>query len=113
MRMSRLIAAVSALFTLGAAGWVASAQAAYPLAQNGRIAFDREVGGKRHVFVMNADGTGAQDLSPGGTEGDLQPQFSPDGRWIAFTRQMDSTGGIVHVWLMRPDGSGAVDITPG
>lgn len=92
---------------------VGSAQAAYPLAKNGRIVFDRQVNGKNHVIVMNADGSSPVDLSPASTFGDSQPQFSPDGRWIAFTRQMDSTGGVLHIFLMRPDGSGAVDITPG
>jgi Tol biopolymer transport system component len=103
------------VFTLliGATWGTGSAHAAYPLAQSGRIAIDRQVDGKTHVFVMNADGSGATDLSPASTFGDSEPQFTPDGRWIAFTRQMDSTGGVLHVFLMRPDGSGAVDITPG
>ena len=108
-----LIAAVAALL-LGAAVVAAdAARAAYPRAQNGRIVFARDVGGKGHVFVMNGDGSNPVDLSPAGTFGDEDPQFSPDGRWIAFTRWMDSTGGLLHIFRMRPDGSAAVDLTPG
>ena len=92
---------------------VQSSQAAYPVAQNGRIAFERVVNAKSHVFVMNPDGSNPVDLSPANTFGDENPQFSPDGRWIAFTRFMDSTGGLLHIFLIRPDGSGAVDLTPG
>lgn len=39
---------------------------------------------------------------------DMQPQFSPDGKWIAFTS--DRTGkngkGGDNIWIIRPDGSG-------
>jgi Tol biopolymer transport system component len=62
---------------------------------------------------MSADGSNPVDLSPANTFGDESPQFSPDGRWIAFTRLMDNTGGLLHIFLMHPDGSGAVDLTPG
>jgi Tol biopolymer transport system component len=111
LRSPRLI--VVFLVLICAAMVPASAQAAYPLAQNGRIVFDREVNGKSHIFVMNADGSNPVDLSPASTFGDSSPQFSPNGKSIAFTRQMDSTGGLLHVFRMQPDGSGATDITPG
>jgi Tol biopolymer transport system component len=111
VRSTRRIAVlvVALVATVG----VGSAQAAYPVAQNGRIVFERDVNGKSHVFLINADGSNSVDLSPSSTDGDLEPQFSPNGRWIAFTRQMDSSGGVLHIFLVRPDGSGAVDITPG
>ena len=90
-----------------------AAQAAYPVAQNGRIVFERDVGGKSHVFLMNADGSNPVDLSPAGTNGDSAPQFSPDGSWIVFTRQLTPVGDLLHLIRMRPDGSRAVDLTPG
>lgn len=111
MRLSRLTATVAAL--IATTCLVGSAQAAYPVAKNGRIVFDRQVGGKTHVFLMNADGSNPVDLSPAGTFGDSEPQFSPDGRSILFTRQMTSTGDTLHLFRMRPDGSGALDLTPG
>jgi len=110
--VSSRVVVVLALLIAAACG-TGSAHASYPLAQDGRIAFDRDVNGTDHVFLMSADGSNAIDLSPAATFGDSQPQFSPDGKWIAFTRQMDSTGGVLHVFLMRPDGSGAADLTPG
>ena len=74
--------------------------------------FERGVGGKSHVFLMNADGSNPVDLSPA-ADGDSAPQFSPDGNWIVFTRQLTPVGDLLHLIRMRPDGSGAVDLTPG
>jgi Tol biopolymer transport system component len=96
-----------------AAAWAtASAHAAYPTAQNGRIVFDRTVGGVSHIFVMNADGSNPVDLSPADTKGDFEPQFSSDGTQIVFTRGLDPEG-TFHLFVMKPDGTGAVDRTPG
>ena len=39
---------------------------------------------------MNADGSKPVDLSPVSTKGDFDPQFSPNGRWIAFERALNS-----------------------
>src|SRR5262245_53571994 len=102
------------LLAVGLAALAAQqARASFPLATNGRIVFQRDVGGKGHVWLMNADGSGAVDISPPDTFGDEDPQFSPDGRWIVLTRWLDGSGGLLHVFKMHPDGSGAVDLTPG
>src|SRR3954447_25970565 len=110
MRWSRLIAVVVAI--LAATLWAGTAQAAFPGAQNGRIVFDRQGNGKAHVYVLNADGSNAVDLSPADTEGDFDPQFSPNGQWIVFERGIEPMG-TYHVFLMRSNGTGAVDLTPG
>ncbi len=50
------------------------------------------------------------------TEGiawDMQPRFSPDGKWIAFTsdRTGKSERGGDNIWVMRSDGSDAKQVT--
>jgi len=64
-----------------------------------RTLFDFDLG------VMNADGTGVRRITRG-PERDILASWSPDGRWIAFTR-LKSEGGIPDLWLVRQDGCGA------
>jgi len=56
------------------------------------------------VYVMNADGSGQQRL----TRGASQPQWSPDGRKIAFVSQRD---GNADIYVMNPNGSGQRNLT--
>jgi tricorn protease-like protein len=49
-----------------------------------------------HVYVMNADGTNRVQITTGN---DYQPQWSPDGSQIAFTRNGSA------IWVMNADGS--------
>ncbi len=54
-----------------------------------------------HIWVVNADGTGKTDLTPGTSVGglsNLQPEWSPDGTKIAFTSVDD-------IVVMDADGS--------
>jgi Tol biopolymer transport system component len=64
----------------GLAGRVVAAPAIAPDA--GRIAFPVQRQGQTRLLVMNADGTGVQEIA-----GDLEvrgaPAWSPDGQWIA------------------------------
>lgn len=48
-----------------------------------------------------------------GRQWDMQPRFSPDGKWIAFVSDRTGENGKAgdNVWVMRPDGSGARQIT--
>jgi Tol biopolymer transport system component len=66
------------------------------------------------IFVMNADGSGVRKLVDGGLE-QTSPAWSPDGRWIAFSRCTFFTESGVcssaQIVVVRPDGSGARDVT--
>lgn len=59
------------------------------------------------IIVIDADGSGARNLTPSGFQG--QPSFSPDGKRIVFER--DRAPGDNGVWIMNVDGSGAKRLT--
>jgi Tol biopolymer transport system component len=71
-----------------------------------KIAFTRypvgsTFGEQASVWVMNADGSGEQRLTPAGC---MAPSWSPDGTTIAFTRFLSS--GARGIFAMNVDGSG-------
>jgi TolB protein len=55
------------------------------------------------VFVASANGRGAKRITRG-PERDLMPAWSPDGRTIAFSRQLVEEG-MPDIWLVAADGS--------
>ncbi|HTA40050.1 MAG TPA: hypothetical protein VK760_13285, partial [Candidatus Acidoferrales bacterium] len=57
------------------------------------------------VFVSNLDGTNAVRLTNSGNH-DTQPQWSPDGKWIAYVAIPAETSGKFAIHVMHPDGSG-------
>jgi WD40 repeat protein len=68
-----------------------------------RIAFTSSRDGATDIWVVNADGSGAVNLTASGqTEG--SPSWSPDGQWIAFSRDWE-------IWIMNADGTGQVRLT--
>ncbi len=79
-----------------------------------RLAFARRTGGHLHLFVANADGTGATQITDG-TEDDRQPTWSPDGRAIAFCSMHPNDAGWVqaNLFAVHPDGSGLTQLTEG
>jgi hypothetical protein len=74
----------------------ASALAAYP-GGNGKIAFERD----GQILTMNADGTAQAQLTSS-SDPSSEPEWSPDGSQIAYTRLSES-GNTVRV--MNADGS--------
>ena len=60
----------------------------------------------RDVFIMNADGSNTDVLTPAG--GNSQgPSISPDGQWVAFTSYYDNYGEDhgCEIYIIRVDGT--------
>jgi Tol biopolymer transport system component len=53
---------------------------------------------------MRADGTGKKNLTRNLDAGEVDPAFSPDGRFVVFAGE----GGV---WKMRADGTGVTFVT--
>lgn len=81
---------------------VPNARAAFP-GDNGKIVFVRNY----DIHVMNADGSGATNLTNHGAIDD-SPAFSPDGSKIVFTSDRD---GNVEIYSMNADGSAVTRLT--
>jgi polyisoprenoid-binding protein YceI len=80
----------------------------------GRLLFSAITGDDtEHLFTIGADGRGRRRVGADDA-GELDPTWSPDGRWIAYARAEPyqfSPPPSVHV--IRADGSGRRDLTPG
>lgn len=78
------------------------------------IAFARFTGGHSHLFVANADGTKAQQITDG-LEDDEEPSWSPDGRFVAFCSAHGDDQHVTqaNLFALRADGSGLVQLTEG
>ncbi|MEO7972633.1 MAG: amidohydrolase, partial [Thermoanaerobaculia bacterium] len=59
------------------------------------------------IYTMPAAGGDAKAISSG-VSWDMQPRFSPDGQWIAFTS--DRAGGD-NIWIMKRDGTEPVQVS--
>lgn len=75
--------------------------------QGGAIAFHSNRAGNFDIWVMNADGSGATQVTNNGglTFG---PRFSPDGARIAFSSNRD---GDFEIYLINTDGTGLTQLT--
>jgi dipeptidyl aminopeptidase/acylaminoacyl peptidase len=60
-----------------------------------------------HIHLVNADGTGAAQLTKGDKSCD-DPQWSPDGKSIAF---ISARSGKRNLWVMSPAGADEVRVT--
>ncbi len=59
------------------------------------------------LYVMPVEGGRAKRIAAG-MAFEMQPVFSPDGKWLAF---VSDRSGSENLWVMRPDGSGARQIS--
>jgi TolB protein len=115
-RWSALVAIVATGATPVAVA-VATAGSAKP-ARNGEITFRRFFDLKRTtgaVFVVSPDGTGVRQVTHPPNRGvDDQPNWSPDGSRILFTRQpREDPDGHRAFWTVKPDGTDSQLLSPG
>ncbi len=77
---------------------------------DGRILFSSNLSGNREIWIMNADGSGRQQLTRN-RNANMSPSMSLDGRYIVFlsdTMEWDS-----HVFRMDADGKNPKQLTHG
>ena len=75
---------------------------------SGKLVFSDEFG---RIQVINADGSGQTVLTPGGSNLDNNPQYSPDGSKIAFDRYIIGNGGAINIFVMNANGTNPVAVT--
>jgi len=91
----------------------APSQAAYPLAQNGRIVFEHVDTGSDDIWIINPDGSGATNLTKTADPiFNFQPAISPNAQQIAYVRDDGGPNGS-DLWVMNVDGSGQHPLIPG
>ena len=66
-------------------------------------------GGDSEIWIMNADGTGRDNLTQNPDSQDTEPSFSPDGTKIVFTKHPKN--GSSEILVMNVDGSNPVNLT--
>lgn len=76
---------------------------------DGRLLYGSHASGNPDVWVMNADGSGQQQLTVDART-DLSPVASSDGRYIVFVSNRNAG---MHIWRMNADGSNPVQLTKG
>ena len=69
-----------------------------------RIAYTGPAPHAYAIWIMNANGSGARQLTHPGRSEDLRPAWSPSGKRIVFDRLFGST---TVMWVMNADGTGA------
>ena len=74
-----------------------------------RLVFGQRAGGDADILRLHPGG--APEPFIGSSLSDWSPQFSPDGRRVAFTSNRTATAN--QVWVANADGSSAVQLTTG
>ena len=77
----------------------------------GRIVFSSFRDGNPEIYVMDADGGNQENLTNHPAY-DTQPDWSPDGRKIAFVSRRDG-GGASQIHVMDADGKNVIRLTDG
>ncbi len=79
-----------------------------------RIAYVKRTSDHEHLFVANADGSEAVQITEGPAD-DEQPSWSPDGKNIVFCSAHGSEDELTqaNLFVVKADGSGLVQLTEG
>ena len=67
------------------------------------------------LFLIRTDGSGMRRLTSARTFRDIshsEPQYSPDGRWIVFTRVIHESDEPNRLFIVRADGTNIRPLTP-
>jgi Tol biopolymer transport system component len=75
---------------------------------SGKIAFDNGSPSSGDIFVVNADGSGLEQLTNSPAARNIRPDWSPNGQEIAFTSRRD---GNDEIYVMNADGSEVTRLT--
>jgi TolB protein len=105
--MLRLIAALATSFgaCFAAVTWLPSPQGD----DNPQVLVVSKRTGNAEIFLANADGKGARNLTKDKSE-NAYPAWSPDGKKIAFA---SNRSGTMHVYVMDADGGNVKQLTKG
>lgn len=78
-----------------------------------RIAFVSDAGGNEQIWVMNADGTDAEQFTDEEVARVTDPVWDPSGSWILARRRTIDTRsiGVTEVWQYHEDGGAGVQLT--
>lgn len=75
--------------------------------------FSKQVGNFTHVFLYNLENGQQTQLTSGDTNY-LYPKFSPDGKWIVYSKEEKNGGKTVyHIFLMDTYGGSVKQLTTG
>ena len=107
--LGALLAAAVLAPGAGSAADVAEAEDDAPRIAFARSAAPGDDGANYEIYTVAEDGTDLRRLTNNGVE-DQTPAFSPDGRWIAFTRIRN---GVSQIFVMAHDGSNVRRLTSG
>ncbi len=75
-----------------------------------RIAFVSDRDGDEEIYVMNADGSGVEQLTFNDSD-DRYPAWSPDGSRIVFASERENDADMYDIYVMNADGSGVEQLT--
>jgi Tol biopolymer transport system component len=78
-----------------------------------RIVFVADVadGYQRALYTVNIDGTGLHRIKLPSGMNPTSAQWSPDGRWIAFSGRPPEAHSYLEVYVIHPNGTGLKEIT--
>jgi serine/threonine protein kinase/Tol biopolymer transport system component len=75
---------------------------------SGQIIYSTLNGRYLDLWIMNADGSGTRQLTFTNDRHEMQPELSPDGRYVVY--QVVNQTGLRSIWRMSVDGGGAKEL---